>query len=276
MKLTRRDLMWKWLAYGLSLALVTVINYCVLNQLPLGAIPVLLPVTAVAVGVLEGPKSGAGYGMAAGIVMAAATHGSMAWVFLLCVLGWICGLLALYVPTAISEVITYVPMLGSASYITFITGNISNLKLPCALNALEMADVEQNTDAGDAVATVAVAVSSIVTTVIIVLGVLLLVPLQPILESEPVKIAGSYMLPALYGCLFLSQMTSKAGGTVIKGKLKAAVLPGVLVFLIHVFVTPVNRGIAILACIPLCILCAWVLYRMGQIRVVHLPQGGDR
>lgn len=156
------------------------------------------------------------------------------------------GLLALYVPTAISEVITYVPMLGSASYITFITGNISNLKLPCALNALEMADVEQNTDAGDAVATVAVAVSSIVTTVIIVLGVLLLVPLQPILESEPVKIAGSYMLPALYGCLFLSQMTSKAGGTVIKGKLKAAVLPGVLVFLIHVFVTPVNRGIAIL------------------------------
>ena len=63
MKLTRRDLMWKWLAYGLSLALVTVINYCVLNQLPLGAIPVLLPVTAVAVGVLEGPKSGAGYGL---------------------------------------------------------------------------------------------------------------------------------------------------------------------------------------------------------------------
>lgn len=186
------------------------------------------------------------------------------------------GLLAMFIPIAISEVFSYAPVLGSASYITFITGNISNLKLPCALNALEMADVEQNTDAGDAVATVAVAVSSIVTTVIIVLGVLLLVPLQPILESEPVKIAGSYMLPALYGCLFLSQMTSKAGGTVIKGKLKAAVLPGVLVFLIHVFVTPVNRGIAILACIPLCILCAWVLYRMGQIRVVHLPQGGDR
>ena len=37
-----------------------------------------------------------------------------------------------------------------------------------------------------------------------------------------------------------------------------------------------ERGITILACIPLCILCAWVLYRMGQIRVVHLPQGGDR
>ena len=157
---------------------------------------------------------------------------------------------------------------------TDITGNISNLKPPCALNALEMADVEQNSDAGDAVATVAVAVSSIVTTVIVALGVLLLVPLQPVLESEPVRIAGNYMLPALYGCLFLSQMTSKAGGTVIKGKIKAAILPGILVFVIHVFVTPVNRGLAILACIPLCMVCAWVLYRMGQIRVVHLEHNG--
>ncbi|WP_329737118.1 hypothetical protein [Clostridium phoceensis] len=51
--------------------------------------------------------------------------------------------------------------------------------------------------------------------------------------------------------------------------------PGVLVFLIHVFVIAVNCGIAILACIPLRILCAWVLYRMGQIRVIHLPQGGN-
>ena len=184
------------------------------------------------------------------------------------------GLLALYVPTAISEVLTYVPMLGSASYITFITGNISNLKLPCALNALEMADVEQNTEAGDAVATVAVAVSSIVTTIIIVLGVLLLVPLRPVLESEPVKIAGGYMLPALYGCLFLSQLTSKAGGTVIKGKLKAAVLPGTLVFLVHTCVMPVNRGIAILVCIPLCMVCALALYKMGQIQVLHLEEEG--
>lgn len=179
------------------------------------------------------------------------------------------GLLALYVPTAISEVITYVPMLGSASYLTFITGNISNLKLPCALNALEMADVEQNTDAGDAVATVAVAVSSIVTIVIIAVGVALLVPLQPVLNSEPVKIAGIYMLPALYGCLFLGQLTSKAGGTVIKGKMKAAILPGILVFIVHVFIMPVNRGLAILACIPLCILCARFLYKNGQIRVIH-------
>ncbi len=47
---------------------------------------------------LGGPKSGAGYGMAAGIVMAAATPWQHGMGFpAVCVLGWICGLLALYV-----------------------------------------------------------------------------------------------------------------------------------------------------------------------------------
>ena len=89
--------MWKWLAYGLVLALVTVVNYCALNQLPLRAVPVLIPVTAVAVGVLEGARSGAGFGLAAGVVLSAATHGSALWIAVLCLAGWLCGLLAMYV-----------------------------------------------------------------------------------------------------------------------------------------------------------------------------------
>ncbi|MEG0090393.1 MAG: hypothetical protein RSA20_01100 [Oscillospiraceae bacterium] len=179
------------------------------------------------------------------------------------------GLLALYVPTAISEVITYVPMLGSASYLAMITGNVSNVKLPCALAAIETADVEQNTEEGDAVATVAVAVSSLVTVIVLILGVLMAAPLQPILQSPTVKTATAYMLPALYGCLFLSQLMTKSGGVQVKGRLKAVVLPAILVFCVHVFVAPVNRGVAILVCIPLTMLCSWVLYKMGQIKVVR-------
>lgn len=180
------------------------------------------------------------------------------------------GLLAIYLPTAISEFITYAPMLGSATYLTMITGNVSNIKLPCALSALELADVEPNTDAGDAVATVAVAVSSIVTIVVLSIGVLMTVPLQPILQSSTVQVATAYMLPALYGCLFLSQLMSKAGGVKVQGRLKAVILPAVLVYLFHVFVAPVNRGIAILVCIPLTMLCSWVLYKVGQIKVVRM------
>ncbi|MBS4785904.1 MAG: hypothetical protein KH009_07320, partial [Clostridiales bacterium] len=91
------------------------------------------------------------------------------------------SLLAVYVPTALSEVISYTPMLGTACYITFITGNVGNMKIPCALNAMEMTDSPLGTERGDTVSAIAVSVSSMVTMVIIALGVLLLVPLQPIL-----------------------------------------------------------------------------------------------
>ena len=87
----------------------------------------------------------------------------------------------MFIPIAISEVISYAPVLGSSAYITFITGNVMNLKLPVAINAIELAEVEQSTDAGDAITTVAISASSILTMAIIALGVILLVPLQPVL-----------------------------------------------------------------------------------------------
>ena len=48
----------------------------------------------------------------------------------------------MYWAVGIVEIFTYVPMLGAGgSYLSFVTGNISNLKLPVALNALEQMDV---------------------------------------------------------------------------------------------------------------------------------------
>lgn len=83
------------------------------------------------------------------------------------------------VPTALSEVISYTPMLGTACYITFITGNVGNMKIPCALNAMEMTDSPLGTERGDTVSAIAVSVSSMVTMIVIAIGVVLLVPLQP-------------------------------------------------------------------------------------------------
>ena len=95
--MTRRDLIIKWTAYGVALALVVVLNYCGLTFLPLGAVPLMIPAMAVAVGILEGAVSGAGFGIAAGVVMAAAVHGSPLWICGLAAVGWLCGLLAQYV-----------------------------------------------------------------------------------------------------------------------------------------------------------------------------------
>lgn len=86
----------------------------------------------------------------------------------------------LFYPSAIIEVLTYGPMLGSGgTYLSFVTGNISNLKLPCALNSMENAKVRATSEEGDVISTISIATSSIVTTLIIALGVVAFSPVLP-------------------------------------------------------------------------------------------------
>ncbi len=100
------------------------------------------------------------------------------------------------------EVFTYVPMLGTGgSYLGFVTGNLSNLKVPCALNAMERANVHAGSEEGEVISTIAIATSSIITTLIIALGVLLLTQIRPFLESEVLQPAFENILPALFGAL---------------------------------------------------------------------------
>lgn len=65
--MTRQDQVVKWLAYGLGLLPVLVLDLFVLPWVPFpGALPTLLPVAAVTVAVLEGPAAGAGFGIFVG------------------------------------------------------------------------------------------------------------------------------------------------------------------------------------------------------------------
>lgn len=107
-----------------------------------------------------------------------------------------------YIPICIAEFLTFVPMLGSgASYLAFMTGNLTNLKIPCASMAIENAGVKPNSDKGDVIAMISVASSSIVTIVIIIIGMLAMVPLAPILNSPVLEPAFDNILPALFGAL---------------------------------------------------------------------------
>lgn len=100
------------------------------------------------------------------------------------------------------EVITFTPMLGTGgSYLAFVTGNLTNLKVPSALTAMENAKVKSGSEEGELISTIAVATSSIVTTVIIAVGVLLLAQLAPIINSEALKPAFENILPSLFGGL---------------------------------------------------------------------------
>lgn len=147
------------------------------------------------------------------------------------------GLLAtapMYWAVGIVEVITFIPMLGAGgSYLSFVTGNISNLKLPCAINALENAKADPKSEEGEIVSTIAIAVSSIVTTLIVAIGVLLIVPLRPILESPTLTPAFDQMLPALFGAL---------GVALISKSWKIAIAPVALMLVLFIFVPALNAG----------------------------------
>ena len=132
------------------------------------------------------------------------------------------------------ETVTYVPMLGAGgSYLSFVTGNIANLKLPCALNALEQNEVSASSEEGEVVSTIAIAVSSIVTTVIIIIGVICIVPLTPILEAPVLEPAFAQILPALFGGL---------GVAFVSKNWKIAVAPVILMLILFIFVPALNSG----------------------------------
>jgi len=149
-------------------------------------------------------------------------------------LGGLVATAPMYWAVGVVEVISYIPMLGAGgSYLSFVTGNISNLKLPCALNALEQANVKASSEEGEVVSTVAIAVSSIVTTLIILLGVVLIVPLSPLLSNPVLEPAFAQMVPALFGGL---------GVVFVSRSWKLALAPVLLMLALFIFVPALNEG----------------------------------
>ena len=182
------------------------------------------------------------------------------------------ALLMIFVPAAFAEIFSEVPILGTSYYLSSITGNIFNLKLPAAVNAQKIANVEKGTDIADAISGIAVAVSSLTTMVIIAIGVFLLTPLKPVLESEAVATATNYILPALYGYLCLSFFnTSAGGGNKLYGIPKTLILPFLLAAALFLFIIPdsygVVQGFIIIAYMPILYFITKFLYKKGKVRV---------
>ena len=173
------------------------------------------------------------------------------------------GLLAtapMYWAVGVIETITFVPMLGAGgSYLSFVTGNISNLKLPCAINALEQNDVSASSEEGEIISTIAIASSSIVTTVIILIGVVCIVPLTPILEAPVLEPAFAQMLPARFGGL---------GVAFVSKNWKIAIAPIVLMLVLFIFVPALNAGtvgIMVPVSVVFTIAVSRILYKKGVL-----------
>lgn len=166
----------------------------------------------------------------------------------------------MYWAVGIVEIFTYVPMLGAGgSYLSFVTGNISNLKLPCALDAMERAGVKSNSEEGEIISTIAIAVSSIVTTLIIIVGVVLIVPLTPLLSSPVLAPAFSQLLPALFGGLAVV-FSSK--------NVRLSIAPVILMLVLFIFVPALNAstvGIMVPVGVVFSLAVARILYKKGLV-----------
>lgn len=95
--MTQRDFFTKWLIYGLALLPVWFLEVYVLSRISIfGVSPTLLPLAAITVAVLEGGASGAGFGLAVGVICDAVYGTSGAMTLSLTLLGAAAGITAQY------------------------------------------------------------------------------------------------------------------------------------------------------------------------------------
>ena len=167
--------------------------------------------------------------------------------------------IVVYFPVSIVEFLVYAPMLGvGGSYLAFITGNVTNMKIPVAMNAKDIAGTEVGTAEHEIISTLSVATSGIVTTLVIIAGVILLVPLQPVLQNEALLPAFNNVVPALFGALGLKYFAKSP---------KIAVIPLLLISVLCILVPSMITQTSVLI-IPsggLALLIGFLLFKKGQI-----------
>lgn len=165
----------------------------------------------------------------------------------------------LFYPTAVIEVITYTPLLGTgATYLAFVTGNINNLKLPCVLSALDMAKVRAQSEEGEVLSTIACATSSIVTTLVVAAGVVLFSPFLPYLTEDTSVFAPAFkqVVPALFGALGMSYFAKN---------FKISVVPIAAICLLLLCKGDLAVGVLIPVGVVVSMLSAHLMYKAGWV-----------
>lgn len=182
-----------------------------------------------------------------------------AWPEATAVLKGLLGVAPIYWTVGVIEVITYTPMLGTGgTYLAFVTGNLTSIKAPSALNAMENAEVKAGTEEGEVISTIAIATSSIVTTLVIVIGVVALSVLAPILDSKALKPAFDNILPALFGGLAVVYVSKNW---------KLAMAP--LIFMVVLFLLVPSLAGSVGVLVPVGVLIALgagrIMYKKGWV-----------
>ncbi len=167
-----------------------------------------------------------------------------------------CGLV--WTVSCVAEYLVYTPMLGAGGgYLAFITGNLINMKIPCAMNARDMVDAKTGTPENEIISTLSIATSSLVTILVLAGGVVLLIPLQPVLQAPVLQPAFDNVVPALFGAMAYKYY---------RGNLKIAVLPLLVMSLLFILVPSLtgSTSFMVLPSGAMAIGIAFLLYKKGK------------
>lgn len=172
-------------------------------------------------------------------------------------------LTAIYGVVSVVEVVSFCPFLGTGgTYLSFITGNIMNMKLPVAMNSLRVNKLDRDSEEAEVVTTLAIGASSLVTTFILFLGMLFLGNLLvPIITGPELAPAFNNVTPALTGAL--------AAPYFVKNKKLSipTVIAGCVLYLVmgYSFMSS-NYSYLMLAFIVISFLCYLLLYKVGFVK----------
>ena len=169
-----------------------------------------------------------------------------------------CGIV--WMVSCVAEYLVYPPMLGAGGgYLAFITGNLINMKIPCAMNARDMVDAKTGTPENEIISTLSIATSSLVTIVVLACGVVALIPLQPVLQSPVLQPAFDNVVPALFGAMAYKYY---------RGSMKIAVLPLLVMALLFILVPSLtgSTSFMVLPSGAIAIGVAFLLYKKGSAK----------
>lgn len=134
----------------------------------------------------------------------------------------------IWMVSSVAEFLIYTPMLGSGGgYLAFITGNLINMKIPCAVNARDMAGAKSGTRENEIISTLSIATSSLVTILVLAVGVAAFTPLRPLLQEPALQPAFDNVVPALFGAMAYKYY---------RKNMKIALIPLVVMSLLFMFV----------------------------------------
>ena len=178
-------------------------------------------------------------------------------------------LLALYVPIALAEQLSMIPIAGTTAYLNSIMGNVMNIKFPCYLSAIDSVDANPGTEMADVMGMIAITVAGLVTIIVVAAAVFLLVPLEPVLTSDTVTTAINYIMPALYGSMGISAFIGTSAGKYNAPRRPlVAVIALAIVFGYSFIKGPIeNTGYAMLIMLVVTVLISYVLYKQGILKL---------